>query len=87
MFALQGDPNYVPSVLLMDEIWKAQALAVKGDLIAVVPTRQSILFTGTRNKGALRRMRELAAKAAAEATYPISEILLRRYGGKWIAFE
>lgn len=87
VFALQGDPNYTPSVLLMDEVWRAQAGAVKGDLIAVVPTRGAILFTGSKNAGAVKRMRDVAAKAAAGARYPISEVLLRRYGGEWIPFD
>lgn len=87
VFALQGDPTYVSSLLLMDEIWKAQASAVKGDLVAVVPTRQAILFSGSKNLAAIARMREIAAKAAADAGYPLSEMLLRRYGGRWIAYE
>ncbi len=87
VFALQGDPTYVPSVLLMDEVWRAQAARVKGDIVAVVPTRAGVLFAGSKNEAAVRRMREIAAKAAADAGYPISEMLLRRWGEGWVAHE
>lgn len=78
--------DYVSSLLLLDEIWNAEKLAVDGEIVIAIPTRDVLLFTGSKNKEGLKKLRELAQKAHADGPYSLTERLFVYRGGKFQRF-
>lgn len=79
--------DYVPSLLLLDEIWSAEQLGVEGEIVIAVPTRDVLLFTGSNNKDGVRKLRELARKTAADGPYSLTDRLFVYRGGKFERFK
>jgi uncharacterized protein YtpQ (UPF0354 family) len=78
--------DYVSSLLLLDEIWNADNLAVDGDIVIAIPTRDVLLFTGSKNKDGVKKLRELAKKAHADGPYSLTDRLFVYRGGKFERF-
>jgi hypothetical protein len=73
--------------VLIDGIWEQQNSAVDGDVVAVVPCRDVLLFTGAKNKKALSAMRKTADELMESSSYLISSTFIRRTEGKWSSFS
>ena len=71
---------YESSMLLLDEFWPAQAQSVAGDVVAAVPNRDILLFTGSRSSAGMANICKLVNK---DGPYQISRTLLVRRGGAW----
>ena len=80
LFSANVDENYNSSLLLLPELLKE--LDVKGDLVAMVPNRRTLLLTGTEDSEGLV---ELAKVARAEIKQPWSRsgFALRLSGYEW----
>jgi uncharacterized protein YtpQ (UPF0354 family) len=78
--------DYVSSLLLLDEIWNADNLAVDGEIVIAIPTRDVLLFTGSKNKDGVKKLRELAKKAHADGPYSLTDRLFVYRGGKFARF-
>ncbi|WP_129640922.1 DUF1444 family protein [Peristeroidobacter agariperforans] len=78
--------DYVPSLLLLEEVWNADELGVEGEIVIAVPTRDVLLFTGSNNKEGVKKLRELAKKAAADGPYSLTDRLFVYRGGKFERF-
>lgn len=78
-YLLTAGGDYVASILLLDGVWNQLENAVDGDIVAVVPSRDVLLFTGSRSKEGIEQIR---ARARA-----ISETLIRRSSGRWSVFD
>ncbi|GFE79024.1 hypothetical protein GCM10011487_10240 [Steroidobacter agaridevorans] len=78
--------DYVPSLLLLDEVWSAEELGVEGEIVIAVPTRDVLLFTGSNNKEGVKKLRELAKKTAADGPYSLTDRLFVYRGGKFERF-
>ncbi len=76
--------NFEASILLIDAAWESERRQVEGELIAAVPTRDVILYTGSRNPEALRNMRDAVDQLYSAGTYSISPHLYRRENGDWV---
>jgi Protein of unknown function (DUF1444) len=77
---MSGD-NYDACRLLLPS--RIEKLTVKGDLVAMVPNRDTLLVTGSDDEEGLRAMLDLAAKAL-EQPRPMSSIPLRREDDQWV---
>ena len=78
------DEQYLAaSLLLLDEIWESEAGHVGGDLVAAVPTRYILLFTGSDSEQGMASLKAAARDAGAGGTDPLSQALLIRRGGRW----
>lgn len=84
MMTAGGD--YVPSLLLLDEIWNGDKLGVEGEIVLAIPTRDVLIFTGSNNKEGVKKLRELAKKAAADGPYSLTDRLFVYRGGKFERF-
>jgi Protein of unknown function (DUF1444) len=86
-FMLTAGTVYCASLLLIDGIWEQQTSVVDGDVVAVVPCRDVLLFTGAKNKEALSAMRKTADELMESSSYLISSTFIRRSEGKWHSFS
>lgn len=83
---LTAGGDYVPSLLLLDEIWSGDNLRVSGEIVVAVPTRDVLLFTDSHNKDGVKKLRELAKKAAADGPYSLTDRLFVYRGGRFERF-
>jgi uncharacterized protein YtpQ (UPF0354 family) len=79
--------DYVPSLLLFDDIWNPIADEMEGDLIAVAPVSDSIFFTSSSFPAAVAHIRRRALALEAEGDHVVSSTLLRRIPGGWTAYD
>jgi uncharacterized protein YtpQ (UPF0354 family) len=83
MFTLAAGEFYESSLLLFDGLWDDMAKAVQGDVVAAVPSRESLIFTGSDNRPGLENWRKLVYESHGGAANPLSRALLVRAGGQW----
>jgi hypothetical protein len=86
-FLLTAGGDYTASLLLFEEIWEDLATSVDGDIVAVVPARDVLLFTGSNSHEGLKAIRERAAELVATGNYIVSDTLIVRAGGRWEVFK
>jgi uncharacterized protein YtpQ (UPF0354 family) len=79
--------NYEASILLMDSFWDQVHEDVDGDLVATVPARDVLLFTGSGSASGLKKMKERAMSIVLTGDHVISATLLRRTNGVWTVFD
>lgn len=87
LFMIVADGNYESSLLLADKLWEGQAPLVKGELVAAVPARDVLMFTGSDSPDGLKAMRQSVDKIYKDASHVISKTLLVRRNGRWEKFE
>ncbi len=78
---------YASSSLLLNYVWEKAGKLVSGDLVIVVPARDTLLFTGSENAQGLRELREQARYVTTNGHHVVSDTLLRRVGGEWKVFS
>jgi uncharacterized protein YtpQ (UPF0354 family) len=86
-FLLVAGGDYVASLLLLDSIWEFATNQVKGDVVAVAPTRDVVLFTGADSVEGLAAIRQRATELVSTSDHVVSPTLLRRLGDRWVAFD
>ena len=79
--------DYEPSLLLIDDIWSSGQIKVNGDVVVAVPARDVLLVTGSRDRSGLKRIRELAAKFAAQGPHRLIDTLFVYRDGRFSKFE
>jgi len=81
-----GGNRLVPSLLLVEDMWREHQKLVAGELIAAVPSRELIVFTGTESVGggakALREVIE-AIHANGKADDLLSKEIIVWRNGHW----
>jgi hypothetical protein len=87
LYMLVLDGNYEASLLLSDKLWESQASVVKGDIVAVVPSRDVLLFSGTGSPSAIKTMQDEARKIDETGSHLISTTLLIRHSNHWERFK
>jgi uncharacterized protein YtpQ (UPF0354 family) len=86
-FLLTAGGDYVASLLLLDSVWDFAAKEVKGDPVAVAPTRDVVLFPSADSVEGLAAIRRRAEELASTSDHVVSSTLLRRIGDGWVAFD
>lgn len=79
--------DYVPSLLLFDDLWEPILKTMKGDLVAVAPISDSVFFTSSVSGAGLAHIRKRSLALEAEGDHVVSSTLLRRISGGWKAFD
>lgn len=87
VFMIAAGGTYEASLLLFESIWEEQGEIVEGDVVAAIPARDMLLFTGSECEEGLRKLREVSERVFAEAPYAISKTLLVRKNGSWSVFD
>lgn len=83
VFMLKADGNYESSMLLADKLWTDKSTAVQGELVAAVPARDALLFTGSGSADGVKQLRAMVDKIQEGGSHTISKTLLVRRNGKW----
>lgn len=80
------DGQHDASLLLLDELWDSptRVADLDGDIIAAVPSRNLLVFTGTKTRGGIA---ELRARIAENKDRELSPELFVRRKGAWDPFE
>jgi len=87
-FTIIAGGRYAASQLLADKLWDKQASAVRGELIAAVPSCNELIFTGFASPGGVEALRRKVQQAyGGSRDDVISTTLLVRRNGKWEAFK
>lgn len=86
-FMVSAGPDYSASLLLLDEVWDEMAERVDGDVVAVAPSRDIVLCTGSKSQDGLQAIRRHARQAVENGHHVISSTLLRRTEGRWVNFD
>lgn len=86
-YMITAGGDYTASLLLFDGLWDDMADSVDGDVVAVAPSRDVLLYTGSQSKEGLAAIRLRAAEISATGNYLISETLIVRVSGQWDVFK
>src|SRR5262249_50755495 len=80
--------DYEPSLLLLDEVWsKGQGPGrVDGDVVVAIPASGVLLFTGSRNRAGVARLREVATKVVNERSHSLTDTLFVYRDGRFTRF-
>jgi uncharacterized protein YtpQ (UPF0354 family) len=86
-FSLSAGNDYAASLLLVDAIWDQVADLVMGEVVATVPTRNILLFTGSESAQGVRAVQERATELCSLGPHAISDTLIVRSSGTWAVFN
>ncbi len=87
VFKLIADGNYEASLLLAEKLWEDQANMVGSDIVAVVPAREVVLFTGSSSAVGLAEMRSSAEEILTKGSHVVSRTLIVWRNGRWEKFS
>lgn len=79
--------TYEASLLLFDELWTGKKMAVDGEVVVAIPSRDMLLVTGSKNAAGLAVLRGIAEKIAEEGSYRITTDLFVFRSGHFERFE
>ncbi len=80
--------HFEASLLLLDEVWARAAPLVKGDVVAALPGRDLLLFTGTDDVEGLKKVRGMTADALHKGLeHSLTQQLFVRRDGGWRPFD
>ena len=86
-YLLTAGADYVASLLLFDRIWDQTAKMVDGDLVATVPTRDVLMFTGSNSIEGIAEIRKRSSEICNTGPHAISDTLIVRRNGTWSVFN
>ncbi len=90
-FVAKLDGQHDASLLLLDELWDppTRVADLDGDIVATVPSRGMLVFSGSGVRGGVPRLRAAAANRPKErgGERELSRELFVRRGGAWETFE
>ena len=87
IFTINTVGKYEASLLLADTFWEKQASAVRGELIAAVPSPDVLFFTGSALTNGVKQLRAKVQQFYSGNPEAISKALLVRRNGKWEEFK
>jgi uncharacterized protein YtpQ (UPF0354 family) len=86
-YMLTAGGDYTASLLLFDDVWNNLSQSVEGDIVAAVPSRDIVLFTGARSKDGIDCIRRKAREIHEGGDHVVSQTLFRRVSGEWKVFN
>jgi uncharacterized protein YtpQ (UPF0354 family) len=86
-FLLTAGGDYTASLLAFEGMWEDLAGSVEGDLVAVVPSRDVILYTGSNSSEGIAAIRERAHNIVTTGHHVVSETLIVRTDKRWEVFN
>jgi uncharacterized protein YtpQ (UPF0354 family) len=87
IYMLRAGGDYEASLLLADKLWTSGQFKVDGDIVVAVPSRDVVIITGSSNRAAIAKAREVATKTLAEAAYRLTPELFVYRNGKFEVFR
>ena len=86
-YLMKNGTSYTASLLLVDAIWDQVADMVAGDIVATVPTRDVLMFTGSESAEGINAIRVRSAEMCYRGSQAISDTLVIRRNGTWSVFN
>ena len=86
-YMLTAGGDYTASLLLFDDVWNSLSQSVEGDIVAAVPSRDVVLFTGARSKDGIEWIKRKAHEIHEGGDHVVSQTLFRRVSSEWKVFE
>jgi len=86
-YLLTAGGDYAASLLLFDDVWNTLSRSVEGDVVAAVPSRDVVLFTGVRSKDGIEWIKRKAHEIHEGGDHVVSQTLFRRVSGAWKVFD
>jgi uncharacterized protein YtpQ (UPF0354 family) len=86
LWAVEVGDSYEAARLLLPDLWAPYKEKVQGELIAVAPVRDAVMFTGSQNRPALQAMQLLAEQLVANEAYSLSRQFLRWTPAGWVEY-
>lgn len=80
---LTAGGNYEATLVLLPEIWESVSTMVSGQIVASVPARDVLYFTGDAERENLADMRRWTSKAIEQVDKPLSRMFIRWTGTDW----
>jgi uncharacterized protein YtpQ (UPF0354 family) len=80
---LTAGGNYEATLILLPEIWESVSQMVSGRIVAAVPARDVLYFTGDADAENLADMRRWTSKALEQVDKPLSRAFIRWTGAHW----
>jgi len=87
VYTLTAGSDYVASLLLFEDLWDEQANVVEGEIVAAVPSRGTLLFTGSKSSQAIIQLRQSVQQFTQTSGYLITNTMLRRSPDGWRVFS
>ena len=87
VFMLTAGGDYVASLLLLDEIWQQCKESVEGDIVAAVPSRDVLMFTGSNSQEGILALRKAVDNLSQNSAYLISNTMLRLHSDGWKVYS
>ncbi len=76
--------NFEAALLLHDALWDHAALNTSGEIMAIVPARDLLIFSDSAWEGAISFLSEHANKEREEKRHLLSRCILVRRNGTWV---
>jgi uncharacterized protein YtpQ (UPF0354 family) len=86
-YLLTAGADYVASLLLFDEIWEELKDSVDGDIVATVPARDVLMYTGSQSENGLAEIRKRSEEISSTGPHAISSSLIVRKSDHWELFQ
>jgi len=84
---LVADGNYEASFFVVDSLWDTGVFPVKGDIVIHMPSRDTVLITGSEDLDGLKRVSEIISNNTNKLAYPITNIGFIRVNGAWELYK
>jgi uncharacterized protein YtpQ (UPF0354 family) len=86
-YLMTAGTDYVASLLLLNDVWDQVSEMVAGDIVATVPSRDVLMFTGSESTEGIAAIRERSTETCNTAPHAVSETLIVRRNGAWSVFN
>ena len=87
VYMLTAGADYVASLMLFDDIWDEIQEAIEGDIVAAVPSRDTLLFTDSTSKEGIEELRASITRITNSGGYLVSSTMFRRTSDGWKPFS
>jgi hypothetical protein len=83
---VSADGSYEASFLLVDDLWTKEHLVVRGDYVVGVPSRGTLLVTGSDDRDGIAYVRQRSQAIFDSGDHALTPQLFVRREGRWQVF-
>jgi uncharacterized protein YtpQ (UPF0354 family) len=87
LFMLTAGADYVASLMLFDDVWAEIQERIEGDIVAAVPSRDTLLFTDSTSQAGIKELRSSITRVTQSGGYLVSSTMFRRTTEGWKPFS
>ncbi len=84
---LSLDGNYEASLLLFDALWNKKQFPVNGNIVVFVPSRDTVLITGSKDKESLTKIDQIMHSPDYSWSHIVTEVGFIRKDNEWQVFK